>query len=282
MAGHFEWTSLAGNVENAIMCKQLCQWQKSAGADLQDGTLLDFHDAVIFFARQNCSQVSDSIFGLTGIASGYIRPDYNMPAVELYIASLYNTLLSLWRRRPPESAKPAEERSDFEMLEALGLPVSKLKSVGEALLHSFKIEPFQDVTFLISYEVCKRFIPGTQLLVQQYLAYSWLLRTSYTKLKFHREAEPGRLRPEGKVDRLMTTRWYETEDQAFQRFHRDLCGRSAKMLARVEARKKRNKDMTGPAPSLQKMSCSAWVALVHSICDDIWVRASADTAAQAG
>lgn len=234
------------------MCQLLNHWQKVVGADLNRGQLLDFHEAVQFVCTQDCSQLSDCIFGLLGIASSYIQPDYNTPLLELYTASLYNTLLSLWCQRPAESSNSAQELS------------SKFPHIGNALIYSFKFEPFQEIPFLISYEDVGRFMPRRQRPGLQALLF---YRTRTLLSKFQR-GTPGKFR--------FKKKWYETSGQALRRFSRDFDLRVDGSIACEEAAKSNDEILEGPSHCPQRMSCSAWVSLIHSICDEMWTRASAD------
>lgn len=246
------------------MCKQLWYWSKSAGSDLQVGNLLPFHEAVEFFAIQNCSQLRDSVFGLLGISKTYIQLDLHVPIVELYAATLYNCLLSMWAN-PPEQHPST---SNLKNLQSLELDYTKLKSIGETLMHAFKLDPFQEVIFLISQEVCRRFMPGRQQIGQQALASSWLLHMEYIRYEV------------GAADNgLLKKKWYESEDRTLQRFHKDLERRSRDGLADLEKARATNKDAIAPGEDVPKRTYSEWVKFVHSMCDDIWARYQADVEA---
>lgn len=244
-ANLFEHESLSGSAENSIMCKQLWYWSKNAGADLQAGRLLAFHEAVEFFAVQNCSQVRDSVFGLLGISDSCIRPEYTMSITELYARTLYNCLVSLWVKRPRELPDPNQKLSYFETLQSLGSDYSKLRSIGETLIHAFKLDRFQGIVFLVSYEVCKRFLPGLQLLAHHALASSWLMDTSYLKLEFE-AADKG----------LMKQKWYDSENQALRRIDRELLRRLNEGLTYLEAAEKVDRDLKAPGDDGQKMRYS--------------------------
>ncbi|KAF7191777.1 hypothetical protein HII31_06822 [Pseudocercospora fuligena] len=268
-AGLFQYNHLPNSAENSIMCKQLWHWQHSAGRDLHAGKLLSFDEAVQFFSAQLCQIAHDNVFALFGIAECSIDPDYNMPMMELYTSALYNYMLCLWSRRPsPAPRWDSTKLESWNILNSLGLVYTKLAPLGQALMHAFQLDPFDEIVFLVSYLVCQRFNATAASLAQQRLAWDWLLFTKYTNFDVRR------------TDDLLKRRWYESDDMALNRFHNDLLDRFHKALDRQKKYQGADKELTAPthqqleAPANdgRVMRYSAWVHTTIEVCDKIWER----------
>ncbi|EME82157.1 uncharacterized protein MYCFIDRAFT_83590 [Pseudocercospora fijiensis CIRAD86] len=268
-AGLFQYHHLPNSAENSIMCKQLWHWHNSAGRDLHAGKLLSFQEAVQFFSAQLCKVAHDNVFALLGIAECCIEPDYNMPMMELYTSALFNYMLCLWSRRSSMAHNvDGTKLNNWDTLNSVGLDYDKLKSLGEALMHAFQLDPFHGVVFLISYHVCKRFVSNAAILAQQGLASNWLFHTEYTRLEF------------GSANDLLKRRWYESNDMALRRFHNDLLDRSHKALDRHNKYEKTDRELAAPTHHQLKapandgrvMRHSEWIRATNDVCDKIWER----------
>ncbi|PPJ52362.1 hypothetical protein CBER1_09838 [Cercospora berteroae] len=269
-AGLFTYEHLPNSAENSIMCKQLWHWKDSAGQDLQKGKLLKFHEAVAFFSIQQCGVMHDNVYALLGIAECAIKPDYDMPLMDLYTAALYNYLLSLWSvQRSGHDGKTAIGTRDWDTLIDLGLDYNKLLAPGETFLHAFQLDPFHDLVFLMTYEVCKRFSEDATLLATQGLAANWLFHTESTKLEV------------GAANDLVKRKWYESEDRALKRFDKDLMARVEKANERLEKLKRKDgaleaphwgAPIKAPASDGRTKTCSEWASGAKSLCDNVWTR----------
>lgn len=249
---------------NSFQCRSLWNWYTRANEDLHAERLLSFPDAFQNFSINNCSVIHDNVYALLGISVCIIQPDYSLPLLDLYVSTLYQILLSLWSMRP--AAVSSASNGPNDVLRGLGLDPTTLRKCGRVLIYAFQIQPFDELIFLATYLVVRRFtIEGsTSDAAIWSLSADWVYDSQYVR--------DGR-----KSGSILKKPWYLSENQALKRINKGITKRVDSALDILRDVEQSDKAMTatswsGSASDGRTKRVSEWVRRMDDICEQLWNR----------
>ncbi|PPJ54357.1 hypothetical protein CBER1_07119 [Cercospora berteroae] len=249
---------------NTFQRRSLWHWYKRASEDLHVGRLLSFPDAFQNFSINNCSVIHDNVYALLGISICIVQPDCSLPLLDLYVSTLYQILLSLWSMKP--AAVSSASKGSYDVLRGLGLDPMTLRKCGRVLFYAFQIQPFDELIFLATFLVVRRFASegGSSQAAMESLAAGWVYDSQYVR--------------EGRESRgILKKPWYLSENQALKRINKGITKRVDSAMAILRDVGQSDKAMTatawsGSANDGRTKRVSEWVRWMGGICAQLWDR----------